>query len=554
MLTPAYSSPEQLRGDPVTTAADVYSLGVLSYQLLAGAHPFPCDTADPLALLRAMDAVAPSNPAALNKALAGDIANVLMKAVDKEPDRRYAGVDEFDEDLRRCLAGEPVRARPASLTYRVSRFVGRNRLMVAAASLAVLSLVALAAAAVWQARQAGAAARRAGAINRFVTEMLGAPDPGKDGRTVTVAEVLDRAAARLPVDLAADSESRAAIRATLARSYHGLGLYPQARGQLEAAILEEARRHGADSIPVAMLELELGEVDEAEGKPGDALLRFQAAGNKLRKQGAPNEDVARALNASGGTLLALGRLDEAEQAHRNALKLIDGRGGRQSALRAEAINDLAVVLSGLGRREEAIAAHRESLAIARAVFPGNHPALAGAISTLAAALTQTAPSESEKLFLEAIDSRTRALGPEHPDLAWSRYNYAHLLMEQKRFDEAAEQCRRVLENRGKTLSGEHPMVAASLQVLGRCRRSLGDPIGALPLLQESLDLRLRTLPPGLWLLDSSRSILGECLVAAGRPREGRPMMAESYQSLLRRFGPQHEQTRMARERLDAASR
>ena len=141
LMTPEYASPEQVRGEPVTTATDVYSLGVVLYGLLTGQKPYRVTSRTPHDMVQAVLEAAPESPSTVNRRLRGDLDNIVLKALRKEPERRYASVEQFSEDIRRHLEGLPVIARPDTLAYRGSKFVRRHKWAVIAAGLVVLALL-----------------------------------------------------------------------------------------------------------------------------------------------------------------------------------------------------------------------------------------------------------------------------------------------------------------------------------------------------------------------------------------------------------------------------
>lgn len=159
IMTPEYASPEQVRGESVNTSSDVYSLGVILYELVSGQKPYRFRTRSITEILKVLTGPEPRKPSAAadkphSRMLAGDLDNIIQKAMARDVDRRYGSVEQLSEDLRRFLAGEPVLARPATATYQLSKFVGRNRLAVGAAAALALALIAGLASTAWQARLA----------------------------------------------------------------------------------------------------------------------------------------------------------------------------------------------------------------------------------------------------------------------------------------------------------------------------------------------------------------------------------------------------------------
>ena len=273
-LTPAYAAPEQLRREPTTTATDVYALGVLLYELLAGRRPYELAGAtaaeaerlvtahDPAPMSRA-DGVPPARASRLR----GDLDLIVQRAMAKEPERRYATADALAADLRRHLDGLPVDARAPTAAYRVRKFAGRHRAGVAAAVVAVLALVVGLGVALWQAAEARTAATtaqqaaaRAEASQAFLIGMLSAADPDLDGRDVRVATLLDRAAATLDSTLAAQPGLRADARQRLGETYRALGLFPEARAQFADAVAVYTALGGPDDPATAASQRWLGAI------------------------------------------------------------------------------------------------------------------------------------------------------------------------------------------------------------------------------------------------------------------------------------------------------
>jgi serine/threonine-protein kinase len=552
-LTPDFASPEQIRGETVTTSTDVYSLGVVLYRLLTNRHPYAFPSGRTSEIERIVCERQPDRPSVHASGLEGDLDNIVLKALAKEPERRYATVEQLSEDLRRHLDGEPVLARKSTFLYRASRFLRRHRTASLAAAVAAAALLAALGLSLSAARRARLEAQKAEQVNAFLQTLLGAASPWRDGTQVTVKEVLDRASKRIETDLRGQPEVEAAVRRTIGETYAGLGLYDPAEAQLQASLALSRRLGGtASDDAVAETLLALASLSTSRGAPTQAEAPAREALAMLaRLHGEGDASVAGAWRELGSVLQARGDLAQAESAQRRAIAIFR-KAAPSSAGLAEALNDLAVTLGTRGDLPAAEALHREALAVARRAHPGPHPDVAEALSTLASSVwdTRRDAAEAQSLYEQALAMRRGLFGENHPDTSWVLYNYAYMLMEKGDFPRSEELARQALRGRGTTLPDEHPMVASTLVLLGRCRLGQNDPVGAEPPLREGLALRRRSLPAEHWLIASSESVLGESLAGQGRLREAEPLLTAGYEKLKARFGDESPKVREAALRLE----
>ena len=403
-LTPLYSSPEQIRGEPVSTAADIYALGVLLHVLLTGTNPYRLTTLASYEVARAVleqDPERPSVTAAragnpqLARRLRGDLDAIVLKAMAKEPGKRYATVEQLATDVQRFLTGLPVLARPESRSYVLGKFVKRHRAAVALASVATALLIAFAAVMTVQRSRIRAQAQRitrerdrAENIGQGFMTIFRNIAPGDSG--ITAREVLDSATSRINEELINYPEQRSRLIFEMARAYHRIDLENRAASLLEVSLaLRRGFRTPRELDIAETLDL-LGEVNLTRGRTASADSEYSAA-LTLRRRNLPARDPRLA-----GTLVGLAsvrrierRLDDAEQFAREAMA-IDRAGGRSArAHLVRSVSSLAATLSDRGQYVAATALYREALALSRTIHPEEHPEVATAVLDLAAALNAT---------------------------------------------------------------------------------------------------------------------------------------------------------------------
>jgi serine/threonine-protein kinase len=549
-MTPEYAAPEQVRREPITTATDVYSLGALLYELLAGrrVHIFERRTAAEIE--RVVCEMEPPAPR-----VSPDLDTIVLKALQKAPERRYPSVEALLDDLRRHEAGLPVRARPDSFRYRAAKFLRRHRVAAIAAAIVVLALVAGIAGTAWQARAARLEASRAQAVTDFVIRLFEISYPEQSrGREVTARELLDEGARRVEAELAGQPAVQATLLHVLGAVYRGLGELPKADTLLRRATEVSRAAFGAghfevanraqgwgnvlfqrgqyrEAAPVFTAALPINEETKRRHHPASAGLLFNLSHVKRRLgeyavaesllhrslainrryYGDHHPAVAFDLNALGALLRGAGKLSAAESvlvaAQASQLRLFD-RDHNDVLL---STHNLAAVRGELGRTAEAEALFRDVLERRRKKFPGGHPHLAATLHDLAGLLEGTGrASEAETLYVEAAALRRRMLGEEHDDVLRTRSRLAALRGRAGRAPDAASEVRAFATAVGARFGRDHPITAEFLQLLGDLLRSTGRCDEAQPVLQTALAIRRQRLDPASALVAETERAIAAC--------------------------------------------
>ena len=470
-LTPYYASPEQVRGDAITTASDIYSLGVILYQLLTGELPYELKTLAPAELLRVVGEEQPPPPSSAlrNRAKAGssalgsvpsDLDAIVLMALRKEPQRRYGSVEEFAADVERFQTNRPVVAGPDSFAYHAVKFLRRNRAAVVGSVLLAASLVGGIISTTWQAAIARTEATIATQVSELLVGIFEFSDPWKQtrGAEQPVSRLLESGVEKLEEREDLKPEIRASLFAVLGRVYQKLEDDPGSVVLLERAV--ELYRQEAHDFPekqaeaLHLLGIAQRRMDEAEA--AEETLREAL---RLRRQvyGDRHEEVAATWNALGTALAHQGKFAEAERAYEQALEMRRRLHGEDHELVALSLSNLGDLAYDQGRERDEAAERQELLLLA------------------------------EGRFREAVRIDRAALG-EHLDLATVLNNLGMTLRELGRDQEAEESLRESLDMRRRLHGESHPQLATSLNNVGTLLYDRGDYLAAAELFQEAFDM------------------------------------------------------------------
>jgi eukaryotic-like serine/threonine-protein kinase len=521
-LTPQYAAPEQLTGAPVTTATDVYGLGVLFYLLLSGQHPAGIGVHSPAALFRAiieteaprLSAVANSTAADIRTAAAanrgtppdklvrllrGDLDTIAAKALKKNPEERYSSVTAFADDLARYLKQEPISARPDTFAYRTVKFVRRNRTAVALAAMVVIATLAGLAGTLLQTRiarqQRDVAYRerdRANRITGFMTNMFKVSDPSQArGKSITAREILDKAAQQIETALAKDPESQAHMMYVMGEVYDNLGLISEGRSLVERAAELQRKVLGPDD-PQTLTSMDLmGKILVEQGLFAEAeSLQREALVARTRILGPEDPDTLHSMSRLARVLSWEGKNAEAEKLGREALDIERRVLGPEHPETLVLTNNLVSILWNEGDEKlyvEAENMQREAIATESRVLGPEHPdTLTGLISLGVILRRRQQFADAEKVYRETLRIQSRVLGPEHPDTLVLRDNLATALAKQARYQEAEGLYRETRSIQQRVFGPEHPYTANSTYNLACLAAVQGHRNEALLLLDQAV--------------------------------------------------------------------
>jgi serine/threonine-protein kinase len=614
LLTPGYASPEQVRGGPITTASDVYSLGVLLYELLAGRSPHQTSGASyeieqaicereperpSAALFRPIPPAAEeiahardTRPQVLRRRLQGDLDNIVLMALRKEPRRRYASVAHFARDLELHLQDLPVTARPDTLRYRTRKFLRRRRAAVAAAVLATMVAGGFVTSVVAQGRRIARERDKSRYTLSFLVDTFKQADPYRtQGERLTANQILDRGAERISRELADQPDVQAAVMDAIGEVDRGLGRYTEAQPLLDRALALRRAIFGPDSLEVAeslehlaqlaadRLDLPVAEkrlrrslairrrllgdddllVAKTINNLGDILLLKGAPPAEIEKlerqaldsaraaEGPEGDTVAESILQLARTRQAAGDFPQAEQLfreglaiERQVLKQGDPRLSRHQAALGE-------ILINMGKSGEAEAVLRDALRAQRQIFGGDHPDIAVTLGNLAMAVyEQDRYAEAEALNREVLSLVRSHYGPSHWMVPMVLGNLAAALQSQHKESEAIPYLEEALEARRRNFGGEHPLVAQALLLLAGAHRQLEQYPEALSLAREALGILEKVEGPDHPHVAYPMREIGRIYLAQKLYREAEPYLRRSLEIRRKELPADHPEVARAR--------
>lgn len=511
LATPAYAAPEQLTGSPITTVTDVYALGVLLYELLAGRRPFEVKRT-PLeyqALVLSGEPMRPStaitqlpqpedktttlDPATLAETrsvqsrqlralLRGDLDTICLTALMREPEMRYSSVSALADDVSLHLRGLPIHARPANLLYRARKFYNRHRVGVFAslcASIGFIGLVGYSTAQIAQERDIALTEKaRTEEVVQFVTGLFRAADPAQaKGENVTAREILAAGVEQVEFEMQDRPEIQATMQRVLGKVYYELGASDTADKLLNQALQTQLQSSQVDTLETANTYLALGMHQQTIGEFEDAEESFdQAMSIRLAQLPQDHYDVLEVISAEAFLEESLGNFPQARALHEQALAMARRLASEPSdPIIALQMAKLASVLRLQDKLEEAEQMLREALAMQDQIYGGAHPTSDETRRQLAELLTDLRQyEEAETQFKTLIDSRTKTLGPDHYETGSAWNSYGHLLSNTGDTAGAIDAYNNMLRITRLAYGDTHPSLAAGYNNIALMARKLDD--------------------------------------------------------------------------------
>lgn len=600
VMTPGYASPEQLQGKSVTTATDIYSLGVILYELLSGRRPFEARNGDWQEVYQSVIEKEPPRPSSVvsrpvfvdkketsenrlsktesktvpvnAKALSGDLDNIILKSLRKEPERRYSSAENFAEDIHRHQRGLPVAARPNTFFYRAEKFFQRNRISVTVGVLLLLAIAFGIIATLWQSRIAQAErdrarleAEKSAKINSFLQNVLTLSNPllfseNPDSKLkATIAEAIDKAAVTIESELAGQPEIQAEIHYTLGKTYLGQGQYEKAKAQLEKAREKFLQVTPEDLSKVMQIKAILGTLYSFEGgtENGEKLLLESVAyfREDFKKKKESRFWLAMTLSDLGIVVARNGKIDESESLIREALSIGSELEGQERWLLLNIKGNLGDILVEQGKTDEAINLYKSAIDDGGKLTNKPSVEIGGHFYDLGRVYKRLEKyPEARENVQKAYEIFSQTIGEETIYTSMSRKQIAELYYLSGDFQKARSEIDEVIKTVAKVVPEKPNLYETySLEVLANILTATGEPENAEKIMRDVLAAYSKLLKsPNVDIATAKRS-LGEALSAGKKFAEAKRILTEAEKEFIETVGEDDPQTKRCRELLQKVS-
>ena len=574
ILTPEYASPEQVRGEPVAIASDVYQLGLLLYELLTGHKAQSIGGTAQREMEQAICVTQPVRPsvrvagddraaharrlsaAALVRRLSGDLDTIVLYALRKEADRRYASVDDLIADVERFRDGLPVRAQVDSFGYRARKFIARRRVALAWSSVAFAIVATALPAIVGERLRSAREAARAAQVEAILADMFAFASPRVLAPTPTARHYADHAAALVRRELQSQPASQARLLSVVGDVYNALGEYGAAIEVVNGSLTLRRDLYGPESVEAAHALSTLGLSQHYAGRYDEAEASFLEALRILRARGGPSSpDTVSTMIEFGDLLHTRGRLVEAEQMLREAVGPLRSAGLAQGdeAL-PRAVLYLANVLRDRGSFDEAQALFREAIDSFGRVHGEQHQQVAVSQSYLARLLVMRSDfAAADSMLDDAVRVLRETYDGNHALVATTLRELGYLRIEQGRYAEATSILNDAMRMQQRLLGTQHSLVPRTRAHQAELARRRGSTVEAIGLARQTVDEFARIGMSDHPSAIDARTTLGEALTTLGDRAAAQRELRLALSSAERQFVPGDRRIARLRAALERAN-
>lgn len=540
--TPAYASPEQLCGETITTASDIYALGILFYELLSGRRPFelnrspkefrdlvltaqPLKPSDAITLSAILDKQASIEPKSvilnryqqqaelatlekittergskakkLRKTLAGDLDTICLTAMHREPERRYASANEMAEEIKRHLSGMPILARPDSSLYRLNKFLKRHRAAAMVGCIGFILVIALSLVHTIQLTEQRDLAilerQKAEEVMDFLIGLFEVSDPSESkGETITARDLLDSGSKQIQSQLSSQPQVQQSLQRVLGEVYYKLGIESHAKQLLSETLKSQVALLGEKHLDVAKTQKALAVLHQERAEYEQAETLFQQALKTQRELlSVENFELVKTINAIGFFEQTRSNFDAAEANYFEALDIAKRITSLDHPQVAELMENLGGIYRILDRYDNAEKLLRDALQMNDRLYQsGPHLQISESKRELAILLKEMGRyEESKELFLAVIESLTKILGPDHRSVGIAWNGYGMLLTDMKDIDGAIEANKNFIGILERAYSGPHPALGAAYNNRAYMLKNNRDYEDAVKHFQLSIDVQ-----------------------------------------------------------------
>ncbi len=544
-----YMSPEQILGKPLDERSDVYSLGVILYELLTRHTPYDVSGKSLVEAARIIEDAEPTRPSQNRIELRGDVETIMLKALQKEPHRRYASAGDLSEDIGRFLDFKPIVARNPSLVHQTSLFMRRHPRLLAALVLTFVSLLASVIVSVYwaidlnqkheEARLAAEEARQARkdaeAVTDFLTDSLANVDPRLNSKAPTVERLISYMTETMPASFRTRPSIKGPLLNTFGRTYEALGKYEQAEVLLDEAYETLREEFGPDDHRTLRALVSLTSAHHFLGNDYRAVSLLEPWVPKMREVlGEDDRDLAMAIFNLGWIAMNDGRYEEAEALLLEAAELRANIFTEESLLTLEVKDALAWVYEGQGLWEKGFELFQYVYDTQERVWGEVNSETLNSLALFYQSAGRY--SDAEAMYERALDKDLKALGNDHPDTLVVMFNMGILFEETNRFEEAEGILGEASERQIDALGIGHPRTLGTLVALGRVKASQGYFEEAEEILADAVD-RIQELPERRGELGAYLVEYGKCLLLLERYEEAQRVLIEAYEIVNECWGP-----------------